>query len=283
MISLACGKPPSYNPVEPQGPPQAKVRVANFYLSPNSTPGAPLDFYDTGNPSSSDKPLISGLAYGQISPYVAPRAGGNPKYVTSNNWGDLYLFSHGCRFPSGNVDGGRNGEPIKEAGWLKGQQETVVIANGTSGPASGQATQYIMEVEPTRTDGYSQVLKPPAGKGMLILDSFGLVSGTAKIGSIAVRVDGACTSKELIPGQNGQSNNGFLGAGVADNLPLSPGSHTLEVIATPSPGLGFTPATCKSAPTLGAKTVKIRVGSPTMVFLYGPDPQRVKFLVTKIG
>ena len=59
--------------VGPAGPRLAKVRVANFYLNANGTPAATLDFYDTPTPSKSEKPLISGLAYGQVSSYVSPR------------------------------------------------------------------------------------------------------------------------------------------------------------------------------------------------------------------
>jgi hypothetical protein len=281
LESLACAKPPGYNPTPPQGPPQSKVRVVNLYLNANGSPGAPLDFYESADPSTTEKAIISGLGYGQISPYVAPHAADRPKYVTTN-YGDLFMFQHGCHFPSGKVDGAQSGEPIKEAGWVKGQQETVVIADGLQGLAAAPSFEYIMETEP-KGDGYSMSLKPPAGKGMLILNTFGLINSTSTIPGAYLRVDGRCTGNFLIPGQTGQSNNGLLGGGIANNVPVTPGSHKLEVVASPHAGLGLTQATCDSAPTLAARTVTIAKGSPTMVFLYGPDPQHAKFIVTTIG
>ena len=77
---------------KPTGPHIAKVRVANFYLNPNGTPSATLDLYDTSRPTKSDKPLISGLAYGQISGYVSPRAEG-PESLYSNG-GDYAQLLH---------------------------------------------------------------------------------------------------------------------------------------------------------------------------------------------
>jgi len=150
-----CGHPSlNSSPVEPLGSPQSKIRVANFYLNANGTPRATLDFYDTEYPSKKDRPLISGLAYGQISSYVSPRAADNPKYVQTD-YGDLYAFQHGCRVAGPKVDGFQAGSPIQEAGWVNGQQQTVVIADGTDGVAPYASFQTITEVEP-KGQGHSK-------------------------------------------------------------------------------------------------------------------------------
>ena len=79
MGGLQCGGTSSgAGTMEPTGPPTGKIRVANFYLNAKGLPGATLDFYDTSRPSKSDKPLISGLKYGELSAYVSPRAEGPP-------------------------------------------------------------------------------------------------------------------------------------------------------------------------------------------------------------
>ena len=61
--------------VEPQGSPTGKIRVVNLY-SADGQPGGPIDLYDNFRPTTSDTPIISNLAYGQISDYVSPRAPG---------------------------------------------------------------------------------------------------------------------------------------------------------------------------------------------------------------
>jgi hypothetical protein len=281
-----CGKPPAYYaPMEPQGPPQSRVRVANFYLNQNGTPGAALDFYDSSQPGKKDKPLISGLRYGQLSAYVSPRAGSNPKYVTTD-YGDLYLFQQGCQFPRATVDGMQSGTGLQEGGWVKGQQATIVISDGFDGLAPYPSFQTINEVEP-KGQGYSMVLKPPRGMGMLIVNTSGLVNGTGKIGNAYLRVDGQCPDNVLVGGQTPSNSNShspaLLGNSSADNFPYRPGSHKLEVVASSSPGLGLSQSQCNSARSLATATVKISSSSPTMLFIYGADPQHAKFLATTVG
>jgi hypothetical protein len=106
MGGLQCGGTSSgAGTMEPTGPPTGKIRVANFYLNAKGLPGATLDFYDTSRPSKSDKPLISGLKYGEISAYVSPRAAGPLSDFTGADYAQLYIFQHGCKTFGGDVDG----------------------------------------------------------------------------------------------------------------------------------------------------------------------------------
>jgi len=79
-----------------------------------------------------------------------------------------------------------------------------------------------------------------------------------------------------VAGQMGNANNDFLGDSAADDLPLRPGSHKLDVVASSNSGSGLWLGQCEAAKTLGTKTVQISSGSPTMLFLYRADPQHVK-------
>jgi hypothetical protein len=281
MGSVSCGGSSSgAGTEEPTGPPIAKIRVANFYLNVNGTPGATLDFYDAPRPAKKDKPLISGLKYGQISGYVSPRESG-----PLSSYANLYIFQHGCRTAGGHVDGMESGENISNAGWLKGQQETIVLDDGFDGLAAAPSLTTLMEVEP-KGDGYSQIIKPSGGTGMLVLDSAGLVNGVGKIGSAYVRVDGNCPDNPIVAGQTPAKTHytdpTSLGNAAAFNFPQPLGSRKLEVVASASGGVGLTESECNKSPALASTTVKIS-GGPTLLFLYGRDPQHTKFLVTKVG
>src|SRR6476661_3368463 len=67
------------------GPPTGKIRVANL-LEIHGQPSGPVDLYDVRRLDSTDTPIIKHLAYGQISDYVSPRAGG------AGSRSNLYLY-----------------------------------------------------------------------------------------------------------------------------------------------------------------------------------------------
>jgi len=283
--ALVCGGTSSgAGTYEPTGPRVAKVRVANFYLNTNGTPGGTLDFYDAQYPAKSDKPLISGLAYGQISGYVSPRAAG-PKLENGDYYANLYTFQHGCRNYGGKVDGEESGTPLIETGWAQGQQETLILGDGVNGLQAAPSSIIVNEVEPPH-HGQSYVLKPPSGKGMLVANDFGLVEGTAKIPGVELRIDGHCTGSILTGGPPAKPNPADIEAFVYEDtgdFPLSPGAHTVNLVADPAPGTGLTLQTCNAAPARTSTTVKISTKSPVMLFFYGKDPFHAKVLVTTIG
>jgi hypothetical protein len=153
--------------MEPTGPPTGKIRVANFYLNAKGLPGATLDFYDTSRPSKSDKPLISGLKYGEISAYVSPRAAGPLSDFTGADYAQLYIFQHGCKTFGGNVDGMQDGGNITQTGWVHGQQETLVLGDDEGLRPQPDSTD-IAEVEPKKDDtGQSMIITPPTARACL--------------------------------------------------------------------------------------------------------------------
>jgi hypothetical protein len=273
---------------EPTGPPTGKIRVANFYLNAKGSPGPTLDFYDTSRPSKSDKALISGLKYGEISGYVSPRAAGPLADFTGADYAQLYIFQHGCKTFGGKVDGLQDGNNITQTGWVHGQQETLVLGDD-DGLQPYVSSTDIAEVEPKKDDtGQSMIITPPHGKGVLVADVFGLIEGTGKYGGVDLRIDGSCPDNILVGGQQASnSNNSTTPAALTDysaaNFPLPYGSHTLNLVAEPGPGSGLTQQQCNKAPSVATTTVKLSASPPVIVFFYGTDPHHVKVLVTTIG
>jgi hypothetical protein len=273
---------------EPTGPPTAKIRVANFYLNANGSPGTTLDFYDTSRPSKSDKPLISDLQYGEISAYVSPRAEGPLSLYTGADYAQLYIFQHGCKTFGGKVDGRQAGSNITQAGWVHGQQETLVLGD-VDGLQPQPSSVDVAEVEPPKDHtGQSMIITPPHGRGVLVADVFGLVENTGPYGGVDLRIDGRCPDNILVGGQPASnSNNATTPATLTDysaaNFPLPYGSHTLNLVAEPGPGRGLSQQQCDTAPAVATTTVKISARPPAIVFFYGRDPHHVKVLVATIG
>ncbi len=264
---------------EPAGPPTGKIRIANFFLVHGVKPGPALDFYDTSQPAKTDKPLISNLGYGQISGYASPRS--------DAGYANLYIFPAGSRVFGKPVDGLRSGTNISNAGWVQGQQETVVM--GTNASPNQPTFATVAEVEPPKSaDLKTALLKPPGGKGLLTVNVSGLIEGTSKYGDVDLRIDGTCPDNVLTTGKPAQdSNNPTTPATVSNynaaNFPLSPGSHKLNVVADPGPGSGLTQQQCDTAPAKTSVVVKITKAQPTLLFLYGPSPGATKTLVAHVG
>jgi hypothetical protein len=274
---------------EPTGPRIAKIRVANFYLLPDNKPGPALDFYDTSLPSKSDKPLISYLAYGQVSQYVSPRAEGpEADYTGGGDYGNLYMFPAGSKKFGPKIDGMQAGTNIDNAGWVTGEQQTVVIGDSSDeGYNSQPSFATVDEVEPSAV-GQSALIKPKPGAGLLVANVNGLIEGTSKYGDVDLRIDGKCPDNILVTtGKPAQDSNdptfpATLSNYNAANFPLPVGAHTLNVVAEPGPGSGLTQQQCRAAPAVATATVQISGSAPTIVFIYGASPHQAKMLRAKI-
>lgn len=264
---------------EPAGPPTGKIRIANFFLVGGNKPGPALDFYDTQQPGKSDKPLISNLGYGQISPYVAPRA--------DAGYSNLYIYPAGSKTWGKPLDGTRSGENIASSGWVQGQQETVVM--GTD-PSTNQPTfATVAEVEPSKPPGYKTALLkwPYGGKGLLATNVDGLIENTSKYGGIDLRIDGKCPDNTLTTGKPARdSNNPTAPAALSNynaaNFPLAPGGHKLDIVADPGPGQGLSQQQCDAAKSEASLTVTVSPNHAKLLFIYGPSPAKLKAVVDHI-
>ena len=262
----------------PAVPPAVKIRVANFFLAGGSKPGPALDFYDTQQPGKSDKPLISNLAYGQISAYVSPRA--------DAGYSNLYIYPAGSKTWGKPFDATRTGTNILSSGWVAGQQETVVM--GTDATTLQPTFGTVAEVEPKSADLKSALLGPTAGQGLLAVNVSGLIEGTSKWPDVDLRIDRFCPDNVETNGKPAQNSNASpepatLADYNAANFPLSPGKHELSVVDNPAPGQVLTWEECKTAPSLAGVGVKITTKTPTLVFLFGTSPAMVRTLVAHVG
>ncbi|HEV2361173.1 MAG TPA: hypothetical protein VGS21_05685, partial [Acidimicrobiales bacterium] len=171
---------------EPTGPPIAKVRVANLLLL-NGQPAPSYDFYDTSHPTSCDKPLISGLAYGQVSSYVSPRAEGPEQDFTSGDYANLFIFAAGSKTYGQTLPGGdKSGSNITNSGWVQGDQETVVLSPNVFNQEVENSMGSSLMLEAT-TQHLLAVAAPPSGDGQLVVNQAGLIEGTKTLGLVEIR------------------------------------------------------------------------------------------------
>ncbi|HUO48412.1 MAG TPA: hypothetical protein VMU09_06225 [Acidimicrobiales bacterium] len=261
------------NGIEPQGTPVAKIRVANFYAS-GGEPSGPIDLYDTPRPCPGDKPLIAGLAYGQLSSYVSPRS--------DADYGNLYVFPAGSQVHAAPVIGMQGGTNISNAGWKKGDRQTVVI--GVDNSTGTPTTSFQTIDESGNESGSPPILTSvPSGQGLLVVNAFGVVH-TNSDPDADLSIDGACPSP--VDPSTGQPTSSDLPGNVIaglQNFLVAPGSHTLGFVNEPAPGQAFTQAQCAAASPASTTSVPVSAASTQLVLLYGPSQQSVKFLTASIG
>src|SRR5487761_1788247 len=92
-----------------------------------------------------------------------PRAEGPKLIYTNEDYGNLYIFQHGCKTSGGKVDGMQSGTNLIETGWVHGQQETLVIGDGPDGLQTAPSFSTVNEVEPPH-HGQTFILKAPTGR-----------------------------------------------------------------------------------------------------------------------
>lgn len=257
---------------EPQGPPTGKVRLANFY-APNGQPGPALDIYDLSRPGPSDKPLIANLAYGQVSAYVSPRAGGN-----GSTYNNLYIYPAGSKTPGQPIDGMQSGGNMSQSGWEAGQQETYVLGTNTQG-ANGSPNVSFEEVEEVMP-GNATVSLPSAqpGGAVVAVNDFGVPQGDTVPG-VEIRIDGVCPADE----RNATSGPVVLSQINGSSFGLSPGSHTVDAVVDPAPGSGLSADQCKAATAAASASVNATAGSPVLVLVYGPAMSGLKIVAVPVG
>lgn len=66
-------------------------------------------------------------------------------------------------------------------------------------------------------------------------------------------------------------------------FPLPIGTHTLNVVAEPGPGMGLSQKQCRAAAAVTTMTVKLAKSPPTLLFIYGANPHQAKMMTVKIG
>jgi hypothetical protein len=240
------------------GPPTGKIRVANL-LELGGTPSGPLDFYDTRQPDSSAKPLISNLAFGQVSDYVSPRAADAYPGSPSN----LYSFPAGTKKPSPPF-----GDRIDNQGYSATDQVTVALGPTSFAGGQGIALPAIDEAG-TRVNAFRDSTRViPSGKALLVvLQANTNVNG---LPALWLKVDTDCPLNA-----NDARNTHPVAVGTDLNLAISPGVHTVGVVTSPR-GQGL--PTCAGKTPAQTISLTVATGQRYIVMVYGLPSDQFKAL-----
>lgn len=240
------------------GPPTGKIRVVNLiYLG--DKPAGPLDLYDVFRPDSTAKPIITNLAFGQVSAYVTPHAPSSQPGATSN----LYMFPAGSRtvaLPYG---------ALEMSGFVQGDQVTVVLgpsSMGASGISRFDVAEEGKRIVKERQDAQHVI---PAGQGLVLVRDADR-SITTSLPSHYIMIDGSCPQ----PAEGPQ----FM-PGVEGRYPLAPGAHTLRVVSALK---GKALVKCVGG-TLGATTtLTVQAGRRYLALMYGLESDGFKVVTAGI-
>jgi hypothetical protein len=243
----------------PKGVPTGQIRVVNLY-SENGQPGGPIDLYDVLHPTGKDTPIIQDLAYGQVSPYVSPRAGdrGFPS--------QLWIFPAGSLQPSGAYTGSN----VSNAGWMADEKLTVVL-----GPTTLTGSFGSKEL----SDGQSKEEPLPsqsASPGQATLSTWDADFALSDAPHAYLTVDGACPSAL----DQSAGAPGMIGGVFA----VPAGTHRVGVLSVP-PGTGLTSQQCSAQ--AGAATDTVTVDAPAGgrvdVIAYGSSAGAMKLVVAPVS
>jgi hypothetical protein len=242
------------------GPPTGKIRVANL-LDMGGHPFGPIDVYDVSRPDSSTAPLIKGLAYGQVSAYVSPRAG-DPCAGCSSN---LYVFPAGARTASSPF-----GSTIDNGGFQASDQLTVGLGPSKGfGDAPSMSMTTIVEAGPrlsmSGSDRDNATMAP--GQGLLISRAANM--SLDSLPELYLMIDGTCphaTNDRRVVGDTVSFKKEPSSVGPNLYYPVAAGTHTLAIVTSPR---GHALLTCMGETPGPSTTVTVSPGQRTEVWVYG--------------
>jgi hypothetical protein len=232
------------------GPPTGKIRVANL-LEINGQPSGPVDLYDVRRPDSTDTPIIKHLAYGQISDYVSPRAGG------AGSRSNLYLYQADQK--AGTQPWGTN---IDHSGFEPTDQLTIVLSPTDNNQIGGV---YVDEGGKRLNDMVSNGETATQGSGGLLIVS----AANSMIDTLPqqyIMVDGACPTPKYV--------------GSAMLIPVAPGTHTIGLVTSPH---GKTLQSCAGHAPISMLTENIGAGERYAVLMYGLPSDGQKIVAARIA
>lgn len=240
------------------GPPTGKIRVAHL-LEMNGQPAGPVDLYDMRKPDSTDVPIIKGLAYGQISDYVSPRAEGPYSGARSQ----LYLFPAGAKTATSPW-----GTNIDNIGFNPGDQLTIALGP-SRGFGNGPAIAMVQIGEGGSRLAPVDTGTAPAGQAMAIVRTAN--DNADSLPQLYLDVDGSCNR-----GTTEKERSLASGAG---NFPLAAGTHTVGVVTSPR-GQGLSNCNGKTPGT--TTSVNAAAGQRLVIFIYGVPSDGFKAVAAPI-
>jgi hypothetical protein len=232
------------------GPPTGKIRVANL-LEINGQPSGPVDLYDVRRLDSTDTPIIKHLAYGQISDYVSPRAGG------AGSRSNLYLYQADQK--TGAQPWGTN---IDHSGFEPTDQLTIALSPTMENQIGGV---YVEEGGKRLNDMVSTGETTTQGSGGLLIVS----AANSMIDTLPqqyIMVDGVCPTPKYV--------------GSAMLIPIAPGSHTIGLVTSPH---GKVLQSCAGHAPTSTLTENVAAGQRYAVLMYGLPSDGQKIAVAPIA
>jgi hypothetical protein len=232
------------------GPPTGKIRIANL-LEINGQPSGPVDLYDVHRPDSTDTPIIKHLAYGQISDYVSPRAGG------AGSRSNLYLYQADQK--TGTQPWGTN---IDQSGFEPTDQLTIALSPTDNNQIGGI---YVDEGGKRLNSMVSDGETAAQGSGGLLIAS----AANSMIDTLPqqyIMVDGSCPAPKFVCS--------------AMLFPVAPGSHTIGLVTSPH---GKTLLSCAGHAPTSTLSENVAAGQRYVVLIYGMPSDGQKIVAAPIG
>jgi hypothetical protein len=230
------------------GPPTGKIRVANL-LEIHGQPSGPVDLYDVRRLDSTDTPIIKHLAYGQISDYVSPRAGG------AGSRSNLYLYQADQK--TGAQPWGTN---IDHSGFEPTDQLTIALSPTMENQIGGV---YVEEGGKRLNDMVSTGETTTQGSGGLLSAANSMID---TLPQQYIMVDGVCPTPKYV--------------GSAMLIPIAPGSHTIGLVTSPH---GKVLQSCAGHAPTSTLTENVAAGQRYAVLMYGLPSDGQKIAVAPIA
>jgi hypothetical protein len=232
------------------GPPTGKIRVANL-LEFHGQPSGPVDLYDVFRLDSTSTPIIKHLAYGQISEYVSPRAGG------AGSRSNLYLYQADQK--TGSQPWGTN---IDHSGFEPTDQLTIALSPTMENQIGGV---YIDEGGKRLNDMVSSGETATQGTGgLLVVSAANFMIDT--LPQQYIMVDGVCPTPKYV--------------GSAMLIPVAPGSHTIGLVTSPH---GKVLQSCAGHAPTSTLTENVAAGQRYALLIYGLPSDGQKIVAAPIA
>lgn len=244
------------------GPTTGKIRVANV-LEVNGQPSGPVDLYEFRNPDSAATPLVKGLAFGQISDYVSPRAPDNYPNSPSNLW----IYPAGTKQASLPY-----GDRIDNVGYASTDQITVAVGPTHFG-AAGVSLAALDEAGKRLNSNRDSLRTIPSGQALLVL-----LQGNVNADSLPeqyLMIDGSCPLTTSYP-----KNRIPTSTGTDINFAVAPGTHTLGIVTSPR-GHGL--LNCSGKTPGQTTSVTVIAGQRYVVVVYGVPSDGFKVVTAPIA
>ena len=232
--------------------PSGRVRVMNLYAIGDGGVGPTLDIYpslenvfDNSPQPSGAKPLIAGLAFGQVSDYVTV-------FARPGNQGQLSYYRAGTRDAAGCLFG-----CTPPSGFKAGDQATVIVdsmKDSRDVVGAGFLTSY--------EHGSTEMPAPDAGLGMIIGMS---AAATWTVTFVEWSTGGTCLRNSI----DSQTFNGGVG------FELAPGTIQLQAWETAT-------FTCTTTHLAGPTAVTVAAGARQYAIVYGSSKTDMRILAVPI-